>query len=631
MDRLLTPLFKGELIRPVIDLRRIIIVGSALLLTMIPITQKIFEFVALPKISSDSALRGGLLYMFVTFIVACLYILYKRHRAYYSSTQRLLARACTVAATALSLPLLWTASLSLAPGVANYSNLAPLVFGLVAGGGAAWVILGFGRDCGPPSEHIFIICELGEGTKRIRPKSTYLAQVIVDGLRGELRGEEHRIRVEHLREVVLDEKRARRLGANAQAAVIVYGYFVENLPQPTSAKLFAKFEVLRPPRFYPGVLSLEQGALVGLDDFGLETELTKGAVALSCFLVGLFYYWEKRYEEALGQFTKAQGLLPAAITSLGLQETLLYRGNALYRLDRYDEAIDAYTQAISVDSSFARAYNNRGACYGELAKALAEEDLAGAHESGKQAINDFSQAIDNDPDLAVAYLDSARVYRQLGLFKEAVEHYTVVIRSRPKDPDLYLYRGEAHAKLEAYEEAICDFSKVVRLSPNNMFARRNRAGCYHHLEDYAQAISDYTRVTQLAPNSAHAAKSHRKVGDICSTIGEPQKAIDSYTKALKLDPDNAVIYVNRGNKMLLLGRFNNAANDFTQAITLNPALAKAHGGLGNAHIYLGEVQQGIESLIKALALDPDYESAKINLQRARNLSSPTYPTSQLAH
>ena len=629
-EKLAAALLKRESVLLPLDFKRIAIVGTLLLPIIMSIAPHILEFVALPEISADSAVRGGLLYVLLTVVIACLYVLYQRHRAYYSTTERFLARALTVAATGLCLPLLWRGWVSLAPAVANYWGLANVLSGLVLGGGAMWVGVVLLRDLAEPSEHVFLVCEFGEEAKKGSEGSTYLARVIIDGLKSALPGEEHRIRVEYLDEVVLDERRARQLGANARAAVVAHGYFRQNAAQPASALLFAKFAVLRAPRFYPGVLALKQGALVDLGGFGLETGLTNGTVCLSCFLIGLFYYWEKRYEAALRQFTAAQEVLPPAITSLGLQEIMLYRGNALCRLERYVEAIAAYTEAISMDSSFARAYNNLGVCHGQLGKAsLGQGDSAAAQDAFKEATNEFSQATALDADLTVAHQNNARVCGQLGLFKEAVDHYTAVIRSRPKDPDLYLYRAEARAKSGAYDQAISDLSHVIRLSPNNMVARLNLAGCYHHLQRYGEAIKEYTRVTKLVPSSADAAKAYRKVGDIYSITDEFEEAVNNYTKALKLDPDNPTIYVNRGNKMLLLGRFRHAASDFAQAISLDPDLPEPYAGLGTAQIYLGELEEGVANLSKALALDPDYESARVSLDRVQRLPAALSDEGQL--
>jgi tetratricopeptide (TPR) repeat protein len=613
---LIRAFLKGDLIQPSsIDFKWILVLGTGALVLIHSVVATTSEFVDLAVVSLDSAARGDLLCAAIVLIVACLYVLYGRHQAYYSALQRSLARACVVAAIALGAPLLWRATVSVLPVMENWSHMADRLVWMVGGAGLVWFVVDLTRDCRMSSGHIFLVCEIAEGPSKRSPKAEYTTQAVLYELGHVLREEEPRLRIERLNEVVQEEDRARQLGRNARATVVVYGYFYKDPAGPRVARLHTKFDVLSAPRLYPGTLALKQGVLVDLQGFALETELTNGAVCLSCFLLGLFYYWEKRYQEALDLFVKAETVLQTEVAQLGPQEILLYRGNCLYHLGRHQDAVDTYTEAIELDPSFARAYNNRGASYGELGRALAAEgDAAGARRLLKQAIDDFSQAIAQDPMLTVAYLDRGRVWSQLESHEEAVEDYGVVISRSPKDPTLYIHRAEAHAKQGDYGDAINDLSSAIRLAPNSMLARLNRAGCYHHLGQYSRAIRDYTRVVQLVPRSREAGFAHRKVGDIYSNIGDARRAVDSYTRALILEPDNGLVYVNRGNKKLALGRFRDAANDFNAAIALDGDLAGAFCGLGNAHVYMGRLDDAVDSFKHALELDPACRSAERNMQ-----------------
>jgi len=603
-----------------LDFKGIVAAGTICLAVLVPVISAAFEFVSLPKLPANSALRYGLLYILLVLLVASLWTLYARDRAYYSPLQRLLARVAVVATAGGAATFVWIMLTSVEPALVAQADLAYTLLGLAVGGGGVWLIFELARDCTPPAKHIFVICDIGDEEKKEPGKWTYLTRVLVDELTRELQEDRHRVRVQHLGEVVDSQERARRLGNNARGTVIVFGHVAEARLGRAMAKLYTKFEVLRTPRYYPGTLGLRHGAIVGLENFALRTELTNATLCLSRFLVGLFYYWEKRYEDALRLFTRTLDLLPAEITELGRQEVLLYCGNALYKLGRYFKALDAYTEAVSVDPSFARAYNNRGACRGKLGEALAAEgDLAGARAFLREAVEDFSHAIANNPSLTVAYLDRARVLAQQQCYEEAVRDYGVVIASDPHDPAVRLGRAEAQARVGAYEDAIADLSRVMRLAPNNMLARLNRAGCNHQLKRYSRAIDDYTRVVKLVPNSPYAGFAHRKLGDIFSAKGEAERAIDCYTRALRLDPRNAALCVNRGNNMVLLNRFAEAAKDFTRAIDIDRSLPNAYCGLGCALLHLGELQQGLDNLARAVELDPTYQPAVANLKIARDL------------
>lgn len=69
--------------------------------------------------------------------------------------------------------------------------------------------------------------------------------------------------------------------------------------------------------------------------------------------------------------------------------------------------------------------------------------------------------------------------------------------------------------------------------------------------------------------------------------GQWQKAADSYTEALKLDPSNAVYFCNRSAAFLSIENFDRAVYDAYSATRLDPKYAKAWSRLGLAWLKLG--------------------------------------------
>jgi len=53
--------------------------------------------------------------------------------------------------------------------------------------------------------------------------------------------------------------------------------------------------------------------------------------------------------------------------------------------------------------------------------------------------------------------------------------------------------------------------------------------------------------------------------------GRPDEAIADFTEAIRIAPDNAVAYSNRGNTYSNTGKLKQAIADYTQAIRLDPA------------------------------------------------------------
>ena len=64
-------------------------------------------------------------------------------------------------------------------------------------------------------------------------------------------------------------------------------------------------------------------------------------------------------------------------------------------------------------------------------------------------------------------------------------------------------------------------------------------------------------------------------------LGKYNTAISDYTTAIRLDPDDAVAYINRAVAYGNLGEYNTAISDYTTAIRLDPNDAVAYNNRGH--------------------------------------------------
>uniref|UniRef100_A0A2I3S5J4 Small glutamine-rich tetratricopeptide repeat-containing protein beta n=3 Tax=Homininae TaxID=207598 RepID=A0A2I3S5J4_PANTR len=104
-------------------------------------------------------------------------------------------------------------------------------------------------------------------------------------------------------------------------------------------------------------------------------------------------------------------------------------------------------------------------------------------------------------------------------------------------------------------------------------------------------------------------------------------AVDCYTQAIELDPNNAVYYCNRAAAQSKLGHYTDAIKDCEKAIAIDSKYSKAYGRMGLALTALNKFEEAVTSYQKALDLDPENDSYKSNLkiaeQKLREVSSPT--------
>ncbi|MFH1055865.1 MAG: AAA family ATPase [Candidatus Altiarchaeota archaeon] len=101
-------------------------------------------------------------------------------------------------------------------------------------------------------------------------------------------------------------------------------------------------------------------------------------------------------------------------------------------------------------------------------------------------------------------------------------------------------------------------------------------------------------------------------------IGEFDKAIEHYNKALELRPDLLETYFNRGLAYTRKGLYDKAMEDLNKVIELNPNLAEAYYTRGLIHEYKLEYDLAVLDYNKALQVDPKYTKADTQRQVALN-------------
>ena len=105
-----------------------------------------------------------------------------------------------------------------------------------------------------------------------------------------------------------------------------------------------------------------------------------------------------------------------------------------------------------------------------------------------------------------------------------------------------------------------------------------------------------------------------------------EKAITAYNKSIKLKPDNAAPYNNRGNTKCKLGelgqpnKYKEAIPDYNKAIQLNSNFAEAYNDRGKAKFHLGQHKEAISDCDKAIELDPNYANAYIGRGTVKSIA-----------
>ena len=189
----------------------------------------------------------------------------------------------------------------------------------------------------------------------------------------------------------------------------------------------------------------------------------------------------------------------------------------------YAEAIRLWTFAIgtfpkegeaSYDKNIlAMFYNNRGICYHTL------KDYG-------NAIADYNQAIELDPEFAICYYHRGNIHRELKNYTNAIADYSQAIKLEVNLPVVYMNRGNAYGKLRYYDKALADYNEAIKLNPNDTQAYFNRGLVYYTITDYTNAIKDFKKAIEL--NQGYA-KAHYYLAKCYEALKETKLALEYYT------------------------------------------------------------------------------------------------------
>ena len=175
-----------------------------------------------------------------------------------------------------------------------------------------------------------------------------------------------------------------------------------------------------------------------------------------------------------------------------------------------------------------------------------------------------------------AYNNRGIVYLRTRVYQKALDDFTKAIEMDPEYKYAYINRGAVYGIMGDYEKAISDYSKAIEIDDWNRLAYYKRGLMYNKLGKFYKAVIDYSDALEVDPEYKFGYYSR---GMAFRNMGEPQKAVKDYSRAIEIDPKYVAAYQFRGDAYKNWGKFQEAIKDYNQALTLSPKAEYAHLGL----------------------------------------------------
>ena len=204
-------------------------------------------------------------------------------------------------------------------------------------------------------------------------------------------------------------------------------------------------------------------------------------------------------------------------------------------------------------------------------------------ESLEKSRQYFQQAIQKDPNYAMAYVGLADYYIVL-------PDYAPVPNSESPPKAL-----EAAKKALAIDDSLAEAHAAV-------------AGALQASFQWDNAVREYRRALELNPKDGNT---HQWLGLTFSWMGQPEEAIAELKRAVELDPLNLKYNSNLAQAYRNARRYELALQQHQKTLEIDPNFPSAHGDLGWTYRAMGKYDLWLQEWKKGAVLGGDSEEAAI--------------------
>ncbi|MGI9230048.1 MAG: tetratricopeptide repeat protein [Gammaproteobacteria bacterium] len=290
------------------------------------------------------------------------------------------------------------------------------------------------------------------------------------------------------------------------------------------------------------------------------------------------------------------------------------------RAQTYEDKIVLFTHVTDTNPGAFEAYYNFGTFLMSFGR---PEDAVGA----------FYESIEYYPKLTKAYVNLGSALMELDRHQEAVDVLRRAIEEGPtaieaeKDPQGVNYRtaaayinlGSALLELDQFPEAEKNLRHALKMEPESLQGYQNLAAVLLEQKRKADALPVLEKIAELMPKPTPG--NYQQMATIATELGRKQKAeqysLQAVALSLGLPSGHPRVLGQVAATRFNAGRYDEALPLFRRIAQAEPNNPEAHSNLGSALAQSGHLRQALESFERALTLDPQLESARTNMELAR--------------
>ena len=205
-------------------------------------------------------------------------------------------------------------------------------------------------------------------------------------------------------------------------------------------------------------------------------------------------------------------------------------------------------------------------------------------------------------------LDLARKHKKSRRWEQAQLIYLQLLKSSPQKIEYLLALGQICKESGKFSDAIKYLYNALKINPNNDLVENLL------IETIAEEskLSAFTKVGKQEEKINFAKLLNSKAHNFQSK-GDYESAINSFKKALVVDPMYTVAMNNLASLLRRLKRLNEAKDILEYVIKISPMFVEAYINLGNVFYELAEFQKAIQQFTRAKKINSNNANAHNNM------------------
>jgi len=232
----------------------------------------------------------------------------------------------------------------------------------------------------------------------------------------------------------------------------------------------------------------------------------------------------------------------------------------------------------------------------------------------------FARAVKLYPDFYLAHIDLGAAYKEEGRNEEALVELKKAVELYPL-PNTFGVIGETEAELGNFGAAILAFREGIERHPEESELHYGLGQVYALMGESQKAMQSYERALELSESEASEYHTYsRRISSRRDMIlmrmgihygerGDHKKAMEYYGKAIEENPWNADAYFNLGVGLNSTGDIAGAIENFKKAVEFDPDLIEAQVNLGILLFRIGQEEEAKEQFKEVLKIDPGNAAA----------------------